>query len=50
LHESAAKTALEAGHAEAMLFAHYRALVSKAQALEYFAVTPGAVLLPALAG
>jgi integrase len=42
LHESAAKTALEAGHAEAMLFAHYRALVSKAQAVAYFGLAPSA--------
>jgi integrase len=40
LHESAAKTALEAGHAEAILFAHYRALVSRAAALEYFSLRP----------
>jgi integrase len=40
LHESSAKTALEAGHAEAILFAHYRALVSRAAALEYFSLRP----------
>lgn len=40
MHESAARTALEAGHAEAILFAHYRALVTRAQAVAYFGVVP----------
>ena len=40
LHESAAKTALEAGHAEAMLFAHYRALVTQEAATRYFGIRP----------
>lgn len=40
LHESAAKTALEAGHAESMLFGHYRALVSQEAAARYFASRP----------
>lgn len=40
LHESAARTALEAGHAEAMLFGHYRALVSQESATRYFAIRP----------
>lgn len=40
LHESAAKTALEAGHAEAMLFGHYRALVSQEAAARYFGIRP----------
>lgn len=37
---SAAKTALEAGHSEAMLFRHYRAVVSPAVAAEFWAVRP----------
>lgn len=40
LHESAAKTALEAGHAESMLFGHYRALVSQEAAARYFDIRP----------
>lgn len=40
LHESAAKTALEAGHAEAMLFGHYRALVSHSAAVAFFQIVP----------
>lgn len=39
-YENAAKTALEAGHDQAMLFAHYRALVTKEQAEEFFAIVP----------
>lgn len=38
--ESAAKTALEAGHSEAMLFAHYRAVVTQATALEFWKIVP----------
>jgi integrase len=38
--ENAGKTALEAGHSEAMLFAHYRAVVTQAAALEYWAILP----------
>ena len=37
---SASKTALEAGHSEAMLFAHYRALVTPEAAAEYWAIRP----------
>lgn len=37
---NAGKTALEAGHAEAMLFAHYRALVTPEQAAEFWALRP----------
>lgn len=40
LHAMGARTALEAGHAEAMLFAHYRALVTRSQAVSYFGVVP----------
>jgi site-specific recombinase XerD len=38
---SAARTALEAGHSEAMLFQHYRALVTPTQAAEFWAIRPG---------
>jgi integrase len=38
--ESAAKTALEAGHSEQMLFAHYRELVTPEAAREYWAIFP----------
>lgn len=38
--ESAARTALEAGHTEAMLFAHYRALVTPAAAKEFWELRP----------
>jgi integrase len=38
--ENAAKTALEAGHSETMLFAHYRELVTPEAAEEFWAVTP----------
>ena len=37
---SAAKTALEAGHSEAMLFAHHRELVTPEAAAEYWAIRP----------
>lgn len=37
---SAARTALEAGHSEAMLFAHYRALVTPTAAAAFWAVRP----------
>lgn len=40
LHESAARTALQAGHSEAMLFRHYRALASPDQAREFFQIRP----------
>ena len=35
-----AKTALEAGHDQAVLFKYYRALVSEEQAREWFAIMP----------
>jgi integrase len=38
--QNAAKTALEAGHSEAMLFAHYRELVTPEAAAEFWALTP----------
>lgn len=38
--QSAAKTALEAGHSEAMLFGHYRELVTPEQAEDYFSIRP----------
>lgn len=37
---NAGNTALEAGHAEAMLFAHYRALVTPQQAAEFWDIRP----------
>lgn len=40
--KSAAATALEAGHTEAMLFAHYRELVTADQAMEYWQIRPTA--------
>lgn len=38
--QSAGRTALEAGHSEAMLFRHYRALVTPAEASEFWAIMP----------
>ncbi len=38
--QNAGKTALEAGHSEAMLFAHYRELVTEADATQFWALTP----------
>jgi hypothetical protein len=38
--ENAAKTALEAGHSETMLFAHYRELVTLHEAEQFWALTP----------
>jgi integrase len=38
--ENAAKTALQAGHAEQMLFAHYRELVTLAEADRFWSVFP----------
>ena len=38
--ESAAKTSLEAGHSEQMLFQHYRALVTRQQAGEFWGIRP----------
>lgn len=40
--ESAARTALEAGHSEAMLFAHYRELVTREDAARFWAIVPQA--------
>lgn len=37
---SAARTALEAGHSEAMLFAHYRELVTPRAAAEFWGIVP----------
>jgi integrase len=39
---SAANTAMEAGHSEAMLYAHYRALVTPEAAAEFWAILPSA--------
>lgn len=39
-HESAAKTALQAGNSEQMVFAHYRALVTPAAGAEYWSIRP----------
>lgn len=39
-HQSAAKTALEAGHTEQMLFAHYREVVTPQAAKDYWAIVP----------
>ena len=38
--QNAAKTALEAGHTEQMLFAHYRELVTPTTAAEFWAIRP----------
>mgnify|MGYP001604949138 FL=1 len=38
--QNAGKTALEAGHTEQMLFAHYRELVPPARVEEYFSIFP----------
>lgn len=38
--KNAGRTALEAGHSEQMLFAHYRALVTPAAAAEYWSILP----------
>jgi integrase len=38
---SAAGTALEAGHSEAMLFRHYRALATPTEAAAFWAIQPG---------
>jgi len=37
---NAGKTALEAGHSEQMLFAHYRELVTPEAAREFWAIRP----------
>jgi integrase len=39
-HGSAAKTALDAGHSESMLFAHYRELVKPEDAEEFWSIRP----------
>ena len=41
---SAARTALEAGHAEAVLFSHYRETVTAEAARDYWAVLPASPL------
>jgi hypothetical protein len=38
--QNAGKTALEAGHSEQMLFAHYRELVTPEAAAEYWNILP----------
>ena len=43
---SAGKTALEAGHTEAMLFAHYREIVTPDQAAEFWAIFPDLIPSP----
>lgn len=40
LGESAAKTSLQAGHSEAMLFRHYRAVCTREEAREFFDIRP----------
>jgi integrase len=40
MFENAGKTALEAGHAEAMLFSTYREVVTHEAAVEYFSIVP----------
>ena len=40
LMEKPGQTALEAGHSEAILFKHYRALVTGSQAAAFFAIVP----------
>jgi integrase len=39
-HQNAAKTALQAGHTEQVLFAHYRELVTPEAAAEFWAIVP----------
>ena len=39
-HENAAKTALQAGHTETILFKHYRKLVKKEQAEKFWNIFP----------
>lgn len=39
-HGNPARTAMEAGHSEAMLYAHYRELVRPAEAEAFFAILP----------
>ena len=41
MFQNAGKTALEAGHAEARLFAHYREMVTPEAAAEFWAIVPG---------
>jgi hypothetical protein len=38
--QNAGKTALDAGHTEQMLFAHYREIVQPAAAAEFWAIRP----------
>lgn len=40
--QNAGKTAVEAGHSESVLFRHYRALVTKRQADEFWSIVPTA--------
>ena len=43
-HEDAAKTALQAGHTETILFKHYRKLVKKEQAEKFWNIYPDKTL------
>lgn len=45
-YQDAGKTALEAGHTQQVLFAHYRELVTKKEADEFWKLTPKSVLKP----
>lgn len=40
LHQTPGRTALEAGHSEAMLFGHYREIVTREAAEAFFAIRP----------
>jgi integrase len=40
MHQAPGRTALEAGHSEAMLFGHYRELVTREDAARYFDIRP----------
>jgi hypothetical protein len=44
--DNAAKTALQAGHTEQVLFAHYRELVTPEQAEEFWSIVPAAHVSP----
>ena len=43
-HENAAKTAMQAGHTESILFKHYRKLVKKEQAEKFWNIYPDKTL------
>ena len=40
MHQNAGKTALEAGHSEQMLFAHYREIVTREDAAAFWGIRP----------